>query len=156
MVDLTCEGMISHGHVSMFEGLLVEPSLDLEVMCHITNAGLSASKTSSFMARIMPCQLSLVVYGPYHLFEEIGSFFQDYDVYLQDPLNCRRDVKYCNPHRLSSEELSSCPMTSTLSSMLQTTIELEELPAQAESLDLLDSQQNFPEAPQPTMIKSKL
>ena len=52
--------------------------------------------------------LSAILYGPKWLSEDIGTFCQDSEIYLQDPLGCDRDVLYCNPHRLSSDEDACC------------------------------------------------
>jgi len=30
--------------------------------------------------------LNITLYGPFNLFEEIGSYFEGYEAYLQDPL----------------------------------------------------------------------
>jgi SWI/SNF-related matrix-associated actin-dependent regulator of chromatin subfamily A3 len=52
--------------------------------------------------------LSAILYGPRWLSEDIGAFCQDSEMYLQDPLGCDRDVPYCNPHRLSSDQAACC------------------------------------------------
>jgi hypothetical protein len=48
--------------------------------------------------------ISAILYGPKSLYEDIGSFCEESEIYLQDPLDCDRDVPYCNPHRLSSDQ----------------------------------------------------
>lgn len=140
----------------MLEALLEEPLLDLEMTCHTEDSGSKARKTSNSTPSVVPCRILLVIYGPSRLFEEIGDFFQDYDTYLQDPLDCERDVKYYNPHRLSSGDMVSCPMTSALRDIADSAFKVEELPSQPDSLDLLDSQQDLPEADQPAPIQTPL
>ncbi|KAF2108445.1 P-loop containing nucleoside triphosphate hydrolase protein [Lophiotrema nucula] len=44
--------------------------------------------------------LSVVVYGPMRLYEDVGRFCQSCDLSLQDPLNATLDVSYRNPHRI--------------------------------------------------------
>ncbi len=107
---------------------------------------------------MVPCSLWIIIYGLAYLYEDLGDFFQDYDIYLQDPRGCDRDVRYCNPHRLSSIDLASCPMTSELG--LQEApfgaFNLEDAPRQPDLLTILDSQGDLPEAPQPDAIQTPL
>lgn len=104
------------------------------------------------------CSLRLTIYGPAYLCDDVGSFFQDYDIYLQDPRGCEMDVRYCNPHRLSSIDLASCPMTSKLELQEVTlgAFNLEEAPRQLDLLAVLDSQEALQEAPQPDAIHTTL
>ncbi|PVH83787.1 hypothetical protein DL98DRAFT_412175, partial [Cadophora sp. DSE1049] len=57
--------------------------------------------------------LSVVIYGPMTIYDDIGKFLQDVGMYLQDPQNCDRKVRYRNPHRLSGLD-EDAPMTSEL------------------------------------------
>jgi hypothetical protein len=105
-----------------------------------------------------PCSLLLIIYGPACLCDDVGSFFQDHDIYLQDPLGRELDVRYYNPHRLSSMDLASCPMTSKLELQEATlgAFNLEEAPRQPDLLSVLDSQEDLREAPQPDAIHTTL
>jgi hypothetical protein len=102
--------------------------------------------------------VSIILYGPQGLIENVGEFFQDVDMYLQDPQGCDWDVTYCNPHRLSSLNMNDFPMTFELSrpgteldqSLFQT------IPSESDVLDVLDAHQDLPEAPQPEPIRSLL
>ncbi|KAF2001861.1 hypothetical protein P154DRAFT_521342 [Amniculicola lignicola CBS 123094] len=49
----------------------------------------------------------VIIYGPIELFEDIGSFFQECGLYLQDPTGCDRNVPYRNPHRLQSHTMEN-------------------------------------------------
>jgi hypothetical protein len=42
---------------------------------------------------------SMIVYGPMNALESVGTFFQECELYLQDPIGCDRNVFYRNPHR---------------------------------------------------------
>jgi len=57
--------------------------------------------------------LSVIIYGPMTVYDEIGDFLQDIGMYLQDPQYCDRNVRYRNPHRLSGLD-EDAPMTSEL------------------------------------------
>jgi len=54
--------------------------------------------------------LSAIIYGPMDTFEDVGRFLQNVGMYLQDPQDCDRNVKYRNPHRLSGLD-EDAPMT---------------------------------------------
>ncbi|OCL09248.1 hypothetical protein AOQ84DRAFT_376003 [Glonium stellatum] len=45
--------------------------------------------------------LSVIIYGTPELFDDVGNFLQEKNMYLQDPRSCDRNVEYRNPHRLS-------------------------------------------------------
>lgn len=44
----------------------------------------------------------IIIYGPMALADDIGRFFQECELYLQDPVGCDRNVPYYNPHRLTA------------------------------------------------------
>ncbi|RSM00791.1 hypothetical protein CEP52_008933 [Fusarium oligoseptatum] len=76
-------GHIFSEHGQMIQGLLDEETLDLYVSCIIQDSqGSTSQKTRSVPLR---CTLEITVYGPLELFGEIGTWFDDYQVYLQDP-----------------------------------------------------------------------
>jgi SWI/SNF-related matrix-associated actin-dependent regulator of chromatin subfamily A3 len=97
--------------------------------------------------------LSAILYGPKWLSEDIGAFCQDSEIYLQDPLGCDRDVLYCNPHRISSDQDVCC-----------TTFELERASTDvvvtnlhiADALDVLSSPRTLGEVQTPRWLKTKL
>jgi SWI/SNF-related matrix-associated actin-dependent regulator of chromatin subfamily A3 len=90
------------------------------------------------------------------LFEEIGTFFQEYDLYLQDPIGYKRNVRYCNPHRLRSPDTALTKFTSDLAKQLAHGVEMEDVDTLPELLDVLNSQEDLPETPQPRLIKTTL
>jgi hypothetical protein len=100
--------------------------------------------------------LEITVYGPLELFDEIGTWFEDYQVYLQDPQDCHIDVRYYNPHRLSSDDLSSCPLVSEVILKGSKTLHLESMPQQEDLLDMLGSHDDLEETEQPKVIKGSL
>ena len=156
--DTEFSGTIPNQHTQLLQALLDEASLTLQVTCMFGDRKVENRKTRIYLPCIVPCSLLIILYGPAYLYEELGDFFQDYDIYLQDPRGCNLDVRYCNPHRLSSVDLASCPMTSELG--LQGAafgaFNLEEAPRQPDLLAILDSQGDLPEAPQPDAIQTPL
>lgn len=156
--DTEFTGTISNQHSQLLQALLDETSLTVQVTCKFGDENVESRKMRRHLPCTVPCSLLIIIYGPASLCEELGEFFQDYDIYLQDPRGCDLDVRYCNPHRLSSMDLASCPMTSKL--VLQGAslgaFNLEEAPRQPDLLAILDSQEDLAEAPQPDAIQTTL
>lgn len=153
--DLGIKGRIVSDHGQMIQGLLDEPSLSLEVFCSVNDG--TAPKNTGRVFLQHPCMLSITVYGPLEQFNDIGSWFQDYELYLQDPIQLGElDVRYCNPHRLSSDDLASCPLLSDFITQTSTLVGFEELVSQPDVLDILSSHADLEEAPQPTAIRASL
>lgn len=152
--DPRLKGRILSEHGQMVQGLLDESALTLHVSC-IPNDNNSRRKSGQISAPF-PCDLEITVYGGPDLFEQIGVWFQAYGVYLQDPRVCHQDVRYCNPHRLSSDDLGSCPW---LSHVISHALKLSSFQGIAEGPDLLDmlsSNVELEETPQPSSIQTAL
>ncbi|KAL6404091.1 hypothetical protein AUP68_13471 [Ilyonectria robusta] len=152
-------GLKTHGQIlsdygQMVQGLLDDETLALFTSCTITDPRMT--KKGSKSSILLDSTLEITVYGPLDLFEEIGSWFEEYGVYLQDPRKCHLDVRYCNPQRLSSDDIGSCP--SVLEAVAQTSrsISLQEIPERPELLDVLSSYIDIPETPQPSVILGNL
>jgi hypothetical protein len=147
-------GRILSEHGQMIQGLLEEPTLELYVSCTID--GEPTTRKSDRSSVQMPCFLSITVYGRLELFDEIGSWFQEYEVYLQDPLVCHLNLRYCNPQRLSSEDLESCRLVSEVVSQTSKLVHLQDITERPELLDILSSHADLEETPQPAVIQATL
>ncbi|KAI0400766.1 SNF2 family N-terminal domain-containing protein [Xylaria palmicola] len=152
------KGTISTQHVEMLQAILEEPAILVQISCTLNGDNRKNPKRMRSASRIMPCSLNMILYGPLSLSEELGEFFQSHDTFLQDPRHCAWDVKYCNPHRLSSVDYTSLPLTSQVNCMMGAagmgTLEL--MPERAELLAVLNTEDDLPEAPQPDAIKTSL
>jgi hypothetical protein len=95
------------------------------------------------------------MYGPMELFDDVGNFFEANEIFIQDPKGCNREVRYCNPHRLSSLNFDSSPWTSRFDGNVDLA-EMKDASTGPELLDLLDSQSNLAETPQPSAISTVL
>jgi hypothetical protein len=138
----------------MIQGLLDDTTLTLYGSCTY-----DSEPTDPRSVRIgvqSSCTLELTIYGPFELFEQIGAWFEDYDIYLQDPRVCHWDVKYCNPHRLSSNDFTNCPLVSEVVSRRSGLIHLQDVIERPDLLDLISGQDDLEEAPQPALIKATL
>ncbi|OTA67438.1 hypothetical protein K449DRAFT_365300 [Hypoxylon sp. EC38] len=138
----------------MIQGLLDEPTLNLHVNCVLN---LQPTKSKSFRtSKLLPCTLEVTVYGPLELYEEIGSWFQEYEIYLQDPRICHLDLRYCNPQRLSSDDLGSCPFVSEVIGLTSSLILSQHVAEQTDILDILDNSTDLAETPQPEALRATL
>ncbi|KAL3595824.1 hypothetical protein FPOAC2_10194 [Fusarium poae] len=81
----------------MIQDLLDETCLELHVSCIIGGFQSADAMKSPHGPSTIPCSLEISVYGPLSIFEELGAWFEHYQVYLQDPRECHREVRYCNP-----------------------------------------------------------
>ena len=149
------QGRLHTDHGQMMQGLLDDKSLRTFVTCTPSKVGQN-TRGGMKSSAVMPCTLDVVVYGPSDLSEEIGSWFEDYDIYLQDPQICHLDARYSNPHRLSSTDPSRCPLLSEVVSQSTTLIQLSEIAKRPDLLSSLGSAQDLEETAQPASIKSTL
>ncbi|RYP39262.1 hypothetical protein DL768_010727 [Monosporascus sp. mg162] len=147
--------IVKEQQVNMLQDLLDEPSITLQLHCN-PNVG-EDLKLGRGGDRIMrrSCTLSITIFGTMDLFEDIGIFFQEYRMYLQDPRGCDRDVKYCNPHRLSWTDLESTVLVSDLK-VQANALPLKEVNQQQDPLELLILDWNLNEAGQPSCVKTTL
>ncbi|KAL5382782.1 hypothetical protein DPSP01_006341 [Paraphaeosphaeria sporulosa] len=146
-------GIISSHHGQMVQGLLDEKTLQLHTTCTVNID--SAPKRTDFGAQTS-CTLEITVFGPWELFASIGLWFQEYDVYLQDPRTCHLDVKYCNPHKLASGDLETCPTLSEVTSRKIGLGYMQDITSRPDLLDLLNGQNDLEEAPTPSVIQAHL
>lgn len=148
-------GRLRTDYGQMVQGLLDDKTLKLFVVCSPSQVARNLQKPSKFSTAV-PCSLEVVVYGPSDLSEEIGSWFQDYDVYLQDPRVCHLDARYCNPHRLSFDELTRCSLLSEVVSKPPSLMQLSEVYLKPDLLETLSGNPNLEETRQPAGIISTL
>jgi hypothetical protein len=138
----------------MIQGLLDEPTLTLHVSC-IPHDN-STTKKLGQISTLFPCDLEITVYGDSDLFEQIGIWFQAYGIYLQDPRACHHDVKYYNPHRLSSDDFGSCPLLSRVISHALKLSSFQGITEGPDLLAILNSNVELEESSQPKAIKTTL
>lgn len=153
----TLRGRIHNDYSAMIEDLMEEASIQLHVSCTLIQRHDETKRKARSWAPLasLACSLDITVYGPLELFENMGPWFQGYDVFLQDPSVCHRDARYCNPQRLSSINLKTCLTVSQIVAS-QMTLSLKELPETSDYLDILSSQVDLEETPQPNAIRATL
>ncbi|KAK7987390.1 hypothetical protein PG989_007705 [Apiospora arundinis] len=143
-------------HTQMLNALVEDSVLKLFVTC--TPSKVVQKKTGGpKRSDRMPCTLDVVVYGPAgDICEEWSSYFEGSDIYLQDPQVCHWDTKYFNPHRLSTTDLSSCPLVSEVVLNSTTLMQVSQIAQRPDLLSSLSGAQDLEETPQPSCIKSTL
>ncbi|KAK8139402.1 hypothetical protein PG984_002782 [Apiospora sp. TS-2023a] len=151
-------GQLNTDHGQMMYGLLNndDEPLELFVTCTPSKAEQNVRRGSKRSA-VLECTLDVVVYGPSIICDDMGSYFAQHDIYLQDPRACHRDAKYFNPHKLSSTDLSSCPFISEVVFLNpDALVQLSEVDQRPDLLSALSSNADLEETPQPAGITSTL
>ena len=97
-------GNLNKGIIGLLTGLTNEPSVELQG--YYLNAAISQTTNSPISSPMI--EVFFIVYGSYFFFDAVGEFFQKWRVYLQDPVQCDRNVPYRNPHRLSGLDDNVC------------------------------------------------
>lgn len=138
------------------QSLLDETALELYAFCSIDGDPTSDKVDRVFIQQ--SCSLEITVYGPFELFDEIGSWFQEYSVYLQDPVNHvgRQDVKYCNPHRLSADDFDACVLVSEVLSSGRGLVGFEDITDRPDLLEVLSTRADLAESSQPAAVRTPL
>ncbi|KAK3368855.1 SNF2 family N-terminal domain-containing protein [Lasiosphaeria ovina] len=92
--DASSCGKFSSDYIDIVQALLDEPSLRLQASCTVGSP--QPQKATAKPARLgplsQPCELSIIVYGPRGLLDNVGEFFQYLEIYLQDPKDCEWDM----------------------------------------------------------------
>lgn len=148
------EGNLHVDYGQMMQMLLDDQTMKLFVTCSTSRIERS-SRNSLKRSTPMPCTLDIVVYGPSSFHKEIGPWFEQFDIFLQDPRICHLDAKYFNPHRLSAD-LNCCQLLSEVISKSAVPIQFSEISQRPDLLSILSECQDLEEAPQPAIIESNL
>lgn len=98
--------------------------------------------------------LSVVIYGPVEYFDDIGDFLLKCELYLQDPVGCDRNVRYCNPQSLWSIDDEEVRMTQDIKPPPVQDFEYFQNPA--DLLEDLEYEDALPESCQPSALKTQL
>ncbi|KAL7958743.1 SNF2 family N-terminal domain-containing protein [Trichoderma compactum] len=149
--DASIKGQIDPGFAYITDALLDEKELELDITCSIDAT--QSSKTRFTTPLSTPCRLKVTLFGPVSLFEEVGSFFEDHNLFLQDPVNCSRNILYRNPHKLSFDS-SPALWTSDLDKEHSNFALVEATQPRPELIDALNSQEDLVETKQPGSIRS--
>jgi SWI/SNF-related matrix-associated actin-dependent regulator of chromatin subfamily A3 len=92
-------GYLDSQSAEVIKVLSEDSTIETQILISPPAIPLSGKRSQGSSRR--PCPVSVIIYGPVEMFDDIGVFFQECGLYLQDPIACDRNVPYCNPHRLS-------------------------------------------------------
>lgn len=104
----------------------------------------------------MSCNLKLTLYGTMEFFEDLGSWLQEYGMYLQDPEDAHQNVRYCNPHKLSFDPRSSLTVQDICQKSVGSLMTVHNLEERSSFMELLDGHLELEEALQPELIRTSL
>jgi hypothetical protein len=149
------QGFIDTSSTSLLQALIDEPAISLQVRCTILSRAMTPTKNQARFRARTPCTIAIIMYGPNGLFDDIGQFFEDHDICLEDPIRCDRNVLYRNPHLMSCNNVSECLFTSEMDKR-NLKAELLSLPAPKDLLEDFNNNEDLAEAEQPIGLKTKL
>ncbi|KAK2805068.1 hypothetical protein FQN50_006313 [Emmonsiellopsis sp. PD_5] len=105
-VDGSTIGSLDLSHFTILSSLSEQQDVELQMVLSVSSTGKRDNEgTPSEFPR-----LSAIICGPLNMFDEIGEYLGENELFLQDPYGCERNVKYRNPQRLSGLD-DGVPMT---------------------------------------------
>lgn len=83
--------------------LLKEEGIAIQIYCRTINRRATQGKKGSrkIGANELQYVMNTIIYGPEELCDAVGTYLTKCGIYLQEPMNCDRDVRYLNPQVLS-------------------------------------------------------
>ncbi|KAK2802066.1 alpha-1,6-mannosyltransferase [Onygenales sp. PD_10] len=96
-VDGSTIGSLDLSHFTILSSLLEQQDVELQMVLSVS----STEKRDNEGPRSGFPRLTVIIYGPLNMFDEIGEYLGENELFLQDPYGCDRNVKYRNPQRLS-------------------------------------------------------
>ncbi|KAL9622787.1 MAG: hypothetical protein Q9160_002906 [Pyrenula sp. 1 TL-2023] len=145
------QGKVSSPESDLISGLLEESAIRLQSTCAVRQHKVSTLHKASEV----PCSLSIIIYGPIDLSEDIGHYLGDVGVFLQDPLGCIRNVKYSNPQRLSTSNEEIYQMTFDFDNP-KGPAHLEDFHTRKGAVEAFHSDDHLPETEQPGILKTTM
>jgi hypothetical protein len=147
--DASIRGQIGLDFIDVTNACCDNEDLTLQLLCY-------ADATQSSIAPVsIPCRLDMILFGPHSLFDDVGSFFEEHNIFLQDPIGCSQNLLYRNPHKLSTESGPDI-WTFDLVEKSATTVTVENVHDSFESIGILNSQQDWAESQQLGSIRTSM
>jgi hypothetical protein len=92
-------GTLSQFATDFLSTISTDDAIEIQIQCHPIPTQYTRRKRSTTAASTVAA--SVIIYGEFELFDEVGIFCDESGIFLQDPVGCDRVVEYRNPHRLS-------------------------------------------------------
>lgn len=102
--DSSLFGAIESRTAKILHVLQSEEQLSIQLYCQLPIDDGHSGRRRKGAASGGVATLSAIIYGFSTAFDDVGSFIEECDMFLQDPLHCDRNVRYRNPHRLSGPD----------------------------------------------------
>lgn len=111
---------MDHRTAKILVNLLKEEGIAFQMYCRTINRRAAQGKKGSRKIGSNELQyvMNTIIYGPEHLCDAVGSYLTKCGVFLQEPLDCDRDLQYLNPQVLS--RVTEIVRTSSLRSLNET------------------------------------
>ena len=153
--ELEIQSAIHSRVLSDFSGL---EDVSMQLYCHSSLELPRQSSSHALKRRIRKAfrvwSLNVLIYGAVALADIIGQHLSKYQLYLQDPVDCERNVLYRNPHMISKG--TGIVMTDSFRTPA-TTIEVERLSVGPDLLaQLMAEQTSLPEMEPPPSVTTTL
>ncbi|KAH8588455.1 SNF2 family N-terminal domain-containing protein [Bisporella sp. PMI_857] len=98
--------------------------------------------------------LNIIIYGPALLSDPLGEWLLDNVLFLQDPINCEKDVMYKNPQLLREDD-EEFITTFSLCSHLQN-FDVEKMETRPDLFELLNTEHHLTETEAPPAVLTPL
>ncbi|KAK5558978.1 hypothetical protein LTR46_003167 [Exophiala xenobiotica] len=96
-------GQLKERTAEILAALAAQSRITLQIIGHVTKQRAKIKLAKGFRSGQNDLQYNMnaIIYGPREFSEGVGDFLAKSKMFLQDPLECDRDVPYLNPHLLS-------------------------------------------------------
>jgi hypothetical protein len=98
--------------------------------------------------------LCVILYGPRLISEDVGEWLADYELFLQDPVHCDRNVLYHNPHLLCGDDDE--PITTFSLRLRVPNIQAETIKVAPNLFEILNQDHHLLETEQPGAVATPL
>lgn len=107
-------GVLDDRSAALLNNLSNEKGINFQIYAKISNRRATTRKKSQRKPEASKLQyaINVIIYGPEEICDPTGEYLEKCGIYLQDPIQCDRDVVYRNPHILS--HLADITLTSSL------------------------------------------
>lgn len=155
IADTFHKGTLNERSANILQAFSDDPLIDVQLILSLTaNEHTKRKRHAPHLQRCrVPVSVSVIVYGADSVFDDIGTFCQQADLYLQDPVGADRNVQYRNPHRLSSAKDEICmtfDLHKTKSNLIITQVHISDF------LDAFVSSQSLQELETPLNMRTQL
>lgn len=98
-------GKLDDRSAQILDVLSEDSLIDMQIILPVPKGRMNKRKNHASSQPQGWVPVSVILYGPESIAEDVGAFCQNCNLYLQDPVGCdRQNVLYRNPHRIASSQ----------------------------------------------------